>query len=205
MSENEFNKDDILSEFDKIKENHENVDINQYIVNAETDLPDFGSSDTDELKSQIIQYEAESMDIIKNLADVYLGDNEELINHPYIVGKIEEDAKYYASLKFLKDVSEKLLLKQITQVEGGETNAVMYKAINETIREVRDNIKDGRIARTEIEKMYRDLRKDFGLNESSAKAAEGTKTGEDGSTDGETIVDAKKLNDAIATYLSNNK
>lgn len=199
MSDNEYDKDNILSEFDKIKTNH-TIDVNQYMVNAEEDLPDFGSGNIDILKDKMIDYEVEAKEIIENLADIYLGDNKELMEHPYIIGKIEEDSKYYASLKFLKEISETLLLKQITQVESGETNAVMYKAINETIREVRDNIKDGRIARTEIEKMYRDMRKDFGLNETSAKAAEGAATSDE--TSDEVIVDAKKLNDAIADFLS---
>lgn len=197
--DDKIDRDDLLSEFDKIKDNH-NLNIEQYIVNGEEDLPDFGKSDMSEYDERIVVYEQKSLEIIENLADVYLGDNEDLINHAYIQNKIKEDAKYYASLQLLKDISEKLLMKQITQVDNGETNAVMYKAINETMREVRDNIKDGRVARTEIEKMYREMRKDFGLNDSSAKAAESSVNAD--ADDGATIVDTKKLNDIISQHLN---
>ena len=75
----------------------------------------------------------------------------------------------------------------------------MHEVINQTITQVRENSKFSSTQRTELEKFYKEIRKDLGLNEITTEdTPEEIKMKEN-----EKIMDARGLNDLIDNYLKN--
>jgi hypothetical protein len=93
-------------------------------------------------------------------------------------------------------------LTQLKQVDNGDNSARMHEVINQSISQIRENTKFSQSQRTELEKFYKDMRKDFGLNEIST-GEELISDGDDqgGSTTG--LMDNRSLNDMIDKYLKN--
>lgn len=194
---NEEIKKDLDSEFDNLKSMHQQVssNIDDYLVKNESDLPNFGELELYDYETDVEKFKSTSKNMIKDMVDLYLGDAPDLISHPYIKSKMEEDTTYYASTQLLQKMSEKLLLQQLRQIDNGENSPRMYEVTNGTMQQIRENIIDGRKARTEIEKLYKEIRKDFGLNEmgSTKKTPEADDEG--------IIVDTKKLNEKIQSKI----
>ena len=195
-TENQKKKEDLEDEFDKIQNQHNKTNVKQYLVDVDDDLPGFGELELYDYDTDLKNINEESKDILNELVELYLGDADEVKNHPYIIRKKKEDARIYASSFFLERMSEKVLLQILRQIDNGDNGARMYEILNQTMKEIRENNKDGRQARTEVEKVYKELRKDLGLNAMSGSS----KINTDGDDDGE-IIDTKDLNDRIDNYL----
>jgi hypothetical protein len=193
---NQKKKEELEDEFDKIQNQHKNLDVKQYLVDVDEDLPGFGELEVYDYDSDLQTINDESKEIMDELVDLYLGDAPEIKNHPYIVRKKKEDARIYASSFFLERMSEKVLLQILRQIDNGDNGARMYEVLNQTMKEIRENNKDGRQARTEVEKLYKEMRKDLGLNEMVG----GNDLDTGGDDEGE-IIDTKSLNDKIDNYL----
>ncbi len=192
---NQKKKEELEDEFDKIQNQHGNLDVKQYLVDVDEDLPGFGELEVYDYDSDLKKINDESKEIMDELVDLYLGDAEEIRNHPYIMRKKKEDARIYASSFFLERMSEKVLLQILRQIDNGDNGARMYEVLNQTMREIRENNKDGRQARTEVEKLYKEMRKDLGLNEMVGNGELDT------SDEAGEIIDTKDLNDRIDNYI----
>ena len=118
------------------------------------------------------------------------------------------DAKVYAETIFLSKMTRKNFLSQLRQVDNGDNSARMHEVVNQTIGQIRENSKFSSTQRTELEKFYKGLRKDLGLNEienpeviraqniaAEESAGESTNSGE--------IMDNRKLNDLIKNAMIN--
>lgn len=203
MSKNSEIKKDIDDEFENIKSLHQNLssNIDNYLVsNDDDDLTNFGNVQLYDYEKDIEKAQENASDVIKKMADLYLKDAPEVRNHPYIEKKIEEDTKYYSSMQMLQTMSEKLLLQQMRQIDQGENTPKNYEVANATLAQLRENIKDGRHARTEVEKIYRDLRKDMGVNDISHTNSSQTEEKEEGR-----IVDTTLLNEQIEKMIRDRK
>lgn len=201
---NQQKKQDLDDEFDQIKNLHSNkVDISKYMVNSDEDMPGFGEIELYDYTSDITKSKNVGEKLLSDLVDLYLGDAPEIKEHPYIQSRMNEDAEYYSQMKVIQKLSEKLLLQQMRQIDAGDVAPRMYEITSKHIGEIRENIKDGRKARLEIEDMYKKMRVDLGLNENMTNQYE-----VEGDIDGEeevNIIDASKLNDTIDNYLKNSK
>lgn len=200
MSKDKKNKnkeklESLEDEFSKIKEEHK-VDFEQHLVDPEEDLPGFGEIDVYDYESDLEEVKNVSKKVIENLADLYLGDSPDVINHPYIQQKMLEDMYDYADTKFLSKMGRKLLLQQLKQIDSGDIGARMYEVSNQTIREIRENIRESRSSRVEIENFYKNIRLDLGLNDISNNNTEDN--GEDNN-----VVNTKDLNNKIDDFLKN--
>tara|TARA_R110000772_G_scaffold66676_6_gene148372 strand:- start:274 stop:897 length:624 start_codon:yes stop_codon:yes gene_type:complete len=199
---NQQKKQDLDDEFDQIKNLHSSkVDINKFMVNNEEDLPGFGEIEIYDYKSDINKAKQTGEKILNDLVDLYLGDIPDIKEHPYIQSRMGEDAEYYSQMKVIQKLSEKLLLQQMRQIDAGDVAPRMYEITSKHIGEIRENIKDGRKARLEIEDMYKKMRVDLGLNENMSKVHEIESDDEEDVN----IVDTSKLNDVIDNYLKNSK
>jgi hypothetical protein len=123
------------------------------------------------------------MEVLESLVDLYLSDVPQLKEHPYIKNKLRDDALVYAETIFLSKMTRKNFLSQLRQVDNGDNSARMHEVVNQTIGQIRENSKFSSTQRTELEKFYKGLRKDLGLNEIESpdvqKAIEiGTKMGD---------------------------
>lgn len=201
---NQQKKQDLDDEFEQIKSIHSNkVDITKYMVNSEDDMPGFGEIEIYDYDADIDKAKDVGIKLISDLVDLYLKDIPEIKEHPYIQSRMSEDAEYYSQMKVIQKLSEKLLLQQMRQIDSGDVAPRMYEITTKHIGEIRENIKDGRKARLEIEDMYKKMRVDLGLNENMNNHYE-----VEGDLDDEeniNVVDTTKLNDVIDNYLKNAK
>ena len=98
-------------------------------------------------------------------------------------------------------MTRKNFLTQLRQVDNGDSSARMHEVVNQSISQIRDNIKFAQSQRTELEKYYKDMRKDYDRmmeNIKQTKIEQGIETKTDGK-----IVDARSLNDMIERIMKN--
>ena len=187
----------LQEEFNKIQEDNKDLDVNMYLAKMD-DLPELG-------EIQIYNYDAdveEAMDraeeVLNSLLDLYLGDMPNIKQHNYIKNKVKEDALNYAETIFLIKMTRKTFISQMRQVDNGDNNARMYEVMNQTMTQMRDNIKFNTSVKSDLEKFYKDVRKDMGANEVQSQVEEETDDRNDN-----IIIDSRRINDIMASYLKN--
>lgn len=195
-TEKEYNR--INDEFDMIQEENRDFDIANHLATID-DLPDLGQIELYDYDSDLTVVTQKGMEVIESLVDLYLSEFGELKNHPYIRNKVREDAMVYAETLFLSKMTRKNFLTQMRQVDNGDNSARMHEVINQTIREVRENMKFSASQRTELEEYYKKFREDLG------EVAASLKTEDSGGKDDSPIVDNKKLNDMISDMIKMRK
>ena len=164
MSKNQQKKEDLDKQLNHIQNSSTSNDMKKYLVDSDEDLPGFGEVKLYDYEVDINKAKQTGKKLLANLVNLYLGDSN-IAEHPYIQSRMDEDAEYYSQMKIVQKLSEKLLLQQMKQIDAGDIAPRMYEITSKHIGEIRENIKDGRNARLEIEKMYKEMRKDLGLNE----------------------------------------
>jgi hypothetical protein len=206
MSKTDKERNRIQDEFEQIQSdsNTENFDISSYLARPE-DLPDLGEIKIYDYDADLTVASQQSMDVLEQLVDLYLSDVPQLKEHPYIRTKMREDALVYAEALFLQKMTRKNFLSQLRQVDNGDNSARMHEVVNQTIGQIRENAKFSSTQRTDLEKFYKELRKDMGLNEVTDnpevnRAFELNNKGDE--ADGN-IVDNRKLNDLIKEAMIN--
>lgn len=199
MSKNQQKKQDLDSQLDQIERSTVNNDMQKYLVNSDEDLPGFGEVELYDYNNDIDKAKQTGKKLLADLVDLYLGDSG-IAEHPYIQSRMDEDAEYYSQMKVVQKLSEKLLLQQMKQIDAGDIAPRMYEITSKHIGEIRENIKDGRNARLEIEKMYKEMRKDLGLGETVNN--DKYKSEEDEEVDG-IIMNSSTINTQIENYIKN--
>ena len=207
MSKTENERNRIKDEFDEIQSESGEFDISKHLARNEY-LPDLGEIEIYDYDSDMTVAGQQSMEVLESLIDLYLSDVPQLKEHPYIRNKMREDAKVYAETIFLSKMTRKNFLSQLRQVDNGDNSARMHEVVNQTIGQIRENSKFSSTQRTELEKFYKGLRKDLGLNEIenpevikaqniAAEEASGESVG------GGEIMDNRNLNDLIKNAMIN--
>lgn len=208
MSKTENERNRLKDEFEQIQSENSEFDISKHLAKPE-DLPDLGEIEIYDYESDLTVAIQQSMDVLESLVDLYLSDVPQLKEHPYIKNKMKEDAMVYAETIFLSKMTRKNFLSQLRQIDNGDNSARMHEVVNQTIAQIRENAKFSSTQRTELEKFYKGLRKDLGLNDiDSPDVQKATQvfTSETGNDDsGGVIVDNRKLNDMIKAAMNKDK
>jgi len=204
MSKTENERNRLQDEFEQIQSENKEFDITQHLAKPE-DLPDLGEIEIYDYDADLTVASQQAMDVLESLVDLYLNDVPQLKEHPYIKNKMKEDAMVYAESIFLSKMTRKNFLSQLRQVDNGDNSARMHEVVNQTIGQIRENAKFSSTQRTDLEKFYKELRKDLGLNE-IAENPEVQKAQEapSESTEGE-IIDNRKLNEMIKEAMNKKK
>lgn len=200
MSQKEKKINELQNEFERIQEDNKEVDITKYLAKTD-DLPDLGEIQIYDYDTDLTEATGQAMDLLESLVDLYLGDAKKVAEHPYIRNKMKEDAAIYAETIFLSKMTRKNFLTQLRQVDNGDNSARMHEVVNQTIGQIRENSKFSSTQRTELEKFYKEIRKDLGLNEITTEqeiSAESEEVKENTK-----IMDSRSLNDMIDKYLKN--
>jgi len=205
MSKKEEKINDLQNEFNRIQEENKDLDVSKYLAKKE-DLPDLGEIQIYDYDSDLEDSQKLASEVMESLVDLYLGDNPSIAHHDYVVKKMKEDAQVYADTLFLQKMTRKTLLTQMRQVDNGDTSARMHEVINQSFSQMRDNIKFSQTQKTELEKFYKEMRRDLGLNEISESMEQKNieQQTEDVKEEGK-IVDSRSLNNMIDSYLKNKK
>lgn len=207
MSKKEEKINDLQSEFNRIQEENKDLDVSKYLAKRE-DLPDLGEIQIYDYDTDIEDSKVQATEVLESLVDLYLGDNPAVAEHPYIRNKMKEDAQVYADTIFLQKMTRKNFLTQLKQVDNGDSSARMHEVINQSISQIRDNIKFSQSQRTELEKYWKGMRKDLGLNEiaesNELKNTQAQEQNPETKKDGQ-VFDTRSLNNMIDSYLKNKK
>ncbi len=206
MSKKEDKINDLQNEFNRIQEDNKELDVSKYLAKRE-DLPDLGEIQIYDYDADLEDSKTQATEVLESLVDLYLGDNPQIAHHDYIIKKMKEDAQVYADTIFLQKMTRKNFLTQLRQVDNGDTSARMHEVINQSISQIRDNIKFSQSQRTELEKFYKEMRIDLGLNEMSESMEQKNleQQIEDNTKEDGKIVDSRSLNNMIDNYLKNKK
>jgi hypothetical protein len=200
MSKTEKERNRLQDEFDQIQSEVGEYDISKHLARPE-DLPDLGEIEIYDYDSDLTVASQQSMDVLESLVDLYLSDIPHIKQHPYIANKMREDAKVYAETLFLQKMTRKNFLSQLRQVDNGDNSARMHEVVNQTIGQIRENAKFSSTQRTDLEKFYKNLRKDMGYNEiENTEIKEELGGSQESNTDGD-ITDNRRLNDMIKQAL----
>ena len=210
MSKSDKERNRLQDEFDQIQsENNDfNFDISNHLAKPE-DLPDLGEIEIYDYDSDLSVSSQQSMEVLESLVDLYLSDVPQLKEHPYIKNKMKEDALVYAEAIFLSKMTRKNFLNQLRQVDNGDNSARMHEVVNQTIGQVRENSKFLSTQRTDLEKFYKTLRTDLGLNDIESPDVLNSQNAaaqiENEKGDGGDIMDNRKLNDLIKAAMNKDK
>lgn len=204
MSKSANERNRIQDEFDQIQSEGGDFDISKHLATPE-DLPDLGEIEIYDYDSDLTVSSQQSMDVLESLVDLYLSDVPQLKQHPYIKNKMKEDATVYAEAIFLAKMTRKNFLSQLRQVDNGDNSARMHEVVNQTIGQIRENAKFLSGQRTELEKFYKNLRKDLGLNDIEnpevVKAQNASLEENSGEPNSGEIFDNRKLNELIKNAM----
>jgi len=197
MSKEDKERNRLQDEFDQIQsEGNESFDISKHLAKPE-DLPDLGEIQIYDYSSDMEVSNRQSLEVLEALVDLYLSDVPQLKQHAYIKNKMKEDALVYAESIFLSKMTRKNFLSQLRQVDNGDNSARMHEVVNQTIGQIRENSKFSSTQRTELEKFYKELRKDLGLNEVADNPEVQKSLNEISASEDGDIIDNRKLNDII--------
>ena len=195
QSKLEKEKNRLTDEFDLIQEENKEFDISQHLATID-DLPDLGQIELYDYDADLTMVTQKGMEVLESLVDLYLGEFPELKHNAYIRNKMKEDAMVYAETLFLQKMTRKNFLSQLRQVDNGDNSARMHEVVNQSVSQIRDNIKFSQTQRTEFEKFWKDMRKDLGLNELSETMEQKNQIEIEEQNSGK-IVDSRSLNEMI--------
>ena len=203
MSKTDNERNRLQDEFDQIQSENNEFDISKHLATTEF-LPDLGEIEMYDYNSDITVSSQQSMEVLESLVDLYLSDVPQLKEHPYIKNKMREDASVYAEAIFLSKMTRKNFLSQLRQVDNSDNSARMHEVINQTIGQIRENGKFLSAQRTELEKFYKNLRKDMGYSEIENPDVKKNEIKEQEDSDGD-VMDSRKLNDMIKNAMTQKK
>lgn len=201
MSKTESEKNRLQDEFNQIQSENSDFDLSKHLAKPE-DLPDLGEIEIYDYDADLSVSSQQSMEVLESLVDLYLSDVPQLKEHPYIKNKMKEDAIVYAEAIFLAKMTRKNFLSQLRQVDNGDNSARMHEVVNQTIGQIRENAKFLSGQRTELEKFYKTLRSDLGLNDIESPELRPQVELDENEPDG-VITDNRKLNEMIKNAMVN--
>lgn len=200
MSKFDKERERLQDEFNQIQSEGSTFDISKHLA-LPGDLPNLGEIDIYDYDSDLLVSSESSMVVLEELVDLFLNDVPALKEHPYIKTKMREDAMVYAEAVFLTKMTRKTLLSQMRQIDNGDNSARMYEIVNQTFAQIRENAKFLSNQKTQLEKFYKNLRKDMGYSE-----IENHDIREESSQDSDDLVtDNRRLNDMIKNALQKDK
>jgi hypothetical protein len=200
MAEKKNDKiNNLQEEFNKIQEENKDLDVNIYLAKLD-DLPELGEIQIYNYEADIVEAKKRADNVLNSLLDLYLGDAPKVKEHQYIQNKVYEDAQNYAETLFLIGMTRKHFISQLRQVDNGENNARMHEVVNQTMGQMRENIKFNTSVKSDLEKFYKEIRKDLGLNDMQNQVQEEF---DDTEANDNMVMDSRKMNEMISSYLKN--
>jgi hypothetical protein len=200
MNKKEQKINSLQEEFSRIQDENKDLDVSKYLAKRE-DLPDLGEIQIYDYDKDLDESIESAEEVLDALFELYFGDIPAISENKYLAKKVKEDAQVYAETIFLQRMTRKNFLTQLKQVDNGDSSARMHEVVNQSISQIRDNIKFAQSQRTDLEKYYREMRKDYDRmmeNIKQTKIEQGIETKADGK-----IVDARSLNDMIDKMIKN--
>jgi hypothetical protein len=147
----------LRAEFDKIQNTNNdiisNLNSGKYSSTLK-DFPDLGKIEIYEYEKDVKKTFDEANRCINNMAKMYLGSYEGLLNDAYIQDRIKDDVRKYAESLVACIFTRRSIIDQYRIIDNGEVGPMFRKTVNETNAEQRENIKHSDALLNNIEKFY---------------------------------------------------
>jgi hypothetical protein len=193
MDKNEKKK--IEEELDKLySEASEETELDYSLIASKEDLGDVTEVTIYDYDKDLTESEREGVSAINNMADLYIGQSEQLVNHPYIKDKIKHDSVNHGDMAFLQKLTKRALILQMKQMDLGDNSSRSYEVLYSGIKELRENIKQGISTQNTIEGFYKAIKDDLGISSTPS-------LGENNSNGGGAIMDDKTLNTKLEEMM----
>ena len=194
----------LQDEFNMIQSNNVPFDISAHLAKAE-DLPSLGEIVLYDYDADMQVAIEQSMTVLESLVDLYLSDVPSLMEHQYIKNKMREDAMVYAEAIFLTKMTRRNFVTQMKQIDNGDNNSRMHDVCNQTVAQIRANGIFLSNQRTELEKFYKNLRKDLGYNDIENPDIKKSESEVDENISKGSVMNSKSMNEMIANAMKNKK
>lgn len=151
---------------EQMREMHSTADTNLNIkkhLAITTELPDISTVVLYDYDKDVITTYENSKKVVESIVDLYLGDVISIKDLPYIKTKIEEDARLYGSLMFISEMTKRNYIQQMKDIDNGTNVVKMHEIVNQTVVQMRENVKMMNVQKEDIVKFYKGLRKEIGL------------------------------------------
>lgn len=186
-------RNDLESRFEEIKEKHS--DFTPEVFAAGNDFPGLGEN------IEVFDYEGvfdELRDKARRVIEIMVlnifNNNESILKDPIIIEKMQDDIDVYADLKFAAEMTRRLFMNGLKDLDNGAQNSRMYEVVGKLQAEMRQNNKMLGEMMKECNKSYRQLKNDMAERLVSKEESEITN-----------IVDMKEMNNTIQQFLEEKK
>lgn len=192
----------IQETFNKLQEDHKDTDIGMCLASV-NDMPNLNEIQIYDYDKDINQAISRATNVLNSLADLFLGDIPTILSHPYIKHKVEEDASVYAESLILIKMARKLFISHLRQIDNGDNGAREREVINQTMAQIRENIKFHSEQKTKLENFYKDIRKNLGHEEIQSDVVKIEEKKEEDKKDDGVILNNRDLNEMIRKAKEN--
>ena len=186
-------KNDLESRFEEIKEKHS--DFTPEVFAAGNDFPGLGEN------IEVFDYEGvfdELRDKARRVIEIMVlnifNNNESILKDAIIIEKMQDDIDVYADLKFAAEMTRRLFMNGLKDLDNGAQNSRMYEVVGKLQAEMRQNNKMLGEMMKECNKSYRQLKADMAERLVSKEETENTN-----------IIDMKEMNNTIQQFLEEKK
>jgi hypothetical protein len=129
------------------------------------DLPDLPEVEMYDYDTDINVAAEEGKEVVNSMAGLYLNNNEEVLNHPYIKKKIEHDALNHGDMIFLRKMAQRVLIMQMKEIDLGNTTPRHFETFYAGLREMREINKQSTATQSVVESFYKTLKDDLGIQD----------------------------------------
>lgn len=166
-------------------------------------IDDLGSDEIENLEvhdyeKDLAEAREQGSETVDHLANLYLDNNQDLVNHPYIIKKRQSDAGNTADMIFLQKIAKRALIMQLKQMDMGDTTPRHYETFFAGMREVRENIKQSSAAQNQMEGFYKKLREDLGIADRPLEVASSAEVEEEETG---TMLDPHAMNSRLEAMI----
>lgn len=114
----------------------------------------------------------EATDTINNMSDLFIGNSDAIVNHPYLKQKRTNDASNHADMLFLQRMAKKALITQLKQMDMGDLTPSHFNSFYGGLKEVRENIKQANSNQNTMEQFYKSLKTELNIQDKPSEDEE---------------------------------
>ena len=178
---------------------NDSLDMNNQLLALPEDFPDMPELEMYDYDKDLEESLKEGKEVIDNMAGLYLNNNTEILNHPYLLKKKQHDADNQADILFLKKMSKRALIMQLRSMDMGDTSPRHFETFYTGLREIREINKQSTSSQNLMETFYKTLKNDLGLEDKPIETTQTEKSVEGNTTD------QKSLNDKLRDLMKKKK
>ena len=182
-------RDELESKFDEIKEKHEDFKADVFFPGNE--LPGLGENvDVYDYEEAFDKLRDKAEKVIEIMVLNIFNNDKAVLEDSLVKEKMNDDIDSYADLKFAAEMSRRLFMNGLKDLDNGAQSSRMYEVVSKMQSEMRQNNKMLNSMMKEFNSSYRQLKEDMAERLLSKEEEDNTN-----------IIDMKDMNGMIQEHL----